>query len=297
MKLLLIKRDDEHYALPVDEVKLINKDVTDLPEEIRYSGKTIPVLNNLKNNEKESLSKEELLNYIKELISTGESEDLENMIKELRGGESKSEGGSEATVEVSENVYTSLKEIVESINDFKKTAVSKLDQSLGNISDDVIPETSDQLQAIVHATENATNTIIDITEKMQDSNTLLHSEMSKIHEMKEKLERGLVGVINVMDSVSKIREENDGYLTTILEALSFQDITGQRVNKIVNIVSKMDHNIKEIILDLGLKIKKKNKDSDPEAIKKGEELLALMKGPQENGVNQDDVDDLIANFL
>ena len=297
MKLLLIKKDDEYISIAADEVKLINREVETIPKEIQFQEKTIPVVNiqellNPNHNKKESI-----INDIKELLLSGNPEEIEHVTSLITDIIPISSGESDESTNMTETVYSGLKEILESINDFKKTTVNKLDAGLNEIAGDALPETSDQLEAIVTATEKATNTIIDTTEKMQDSHLRINDEMKKIKEMKDQLERGLVGVINVMDSMESIKKDNDTYLMNILEALSFQDITGQRIYKIVEIVSKMDKNIKQIVLDLGIKIKKKNKDIDPDTIKKGEELLALMKGPRDDGINQNDVDDIIAQFL
>ncbi len=294
MKLLLIRKDDKYISVAADDVKLINREIDTVPDEIKFQEQTIPVLDVDDLIAPKPDTKETILNEIKTILTEGDPDEIQkitSLISELQPEESDESG------ELSSTIYNGLKEILESINDFKKTTVNKLDSSLTEIAGDALPETSDQLEAIVRATEKATNTIIDTTEKMQDSHIRINKEMKKISEMKEQLERGLVGVINVMDSMENIRSENDAHLMTILEALSFQDITGQRIYKIVEIVSKMDKNIKQIVLDLGLKIKKKEADADPETIKKGEELLALMKGPQENGINQNDVDDIISKFL
>jgi len=303
MKLLLINDSGEKIVMAAEDVKLINVELDSVPKEIKLGEEIIKVIQPDLFNQNSSVQKldsDSVIAYLKDMVAKGDVSDIEkilSVISPVDTGADQADNEGKTTIEVSDNMLDGLKEIMTSINEFKKSTSEKLDESLAKMSDDSIPEASDQLQAIVTATEKATNTIMDVTEEMQESNMQINKEMTKIHEMKEKLERGLVGVINVIDSMSDISKKNDSQLIQIMEALSFQDITGQRINKIVDIVSKMDSNIKEIILDLGLKIKKQDKSTDPETIKKGEELLAMMKGPQEGGVNQSEVDDLIANFF
>ncbi len=294
MKLVLVKNGDSYTAFAADEIKLINKEVMTIPKEIKMGDSIIPVVDLSEIDRPAKISTELIIAHIKEIMNSGDGSEMAKINEFM--GEINSKN-SESPNEISEGIYKGLKEILESINDFKKTTVAKLDSNLSEITTSALPETSDQLQAIVNATESATNTIIDTTEKIQENSREINSQMQKIKELKDQLERGLVGVINVMDSMEKIRFQNDAHLMRILESLSFQDITGQRIYKIVEIVSKMDKNIKEIVLDLGLKLKKKTKDADPATIKKGEELLALMKGPQENGINQNEIDDIISKFL
>ena len=297
MKLLLVDISGKQYVLAVDNVKLLNKEIKDIPKEIKLNGEVLNVLT-AKNFEQNNVNEKDLTEQIQNLITSGDSENLEkisSMLDSFRGNSLNSDNDS--SFEFSEKIFDNFKEIINAINEFKKNAVAKLDSNISEIASDAIPETSDQLEAIVRATESATNKIIDITEKMQNSNLRLNSEMAKIGELKDKFERGLAGIIGVIDVMTEIRKESEGHVNTILEALSFQDITGQRIHKIVEMVQKMDKNIKEIILDMGIKINKKKETTDDETIKKGEELLAMMKGPQEDGIDQTDVDDIIAKFL
>ncbi len=298
MKLLLVDIDKKQYVLAVDGVKLLNKEIDEIPKEIKLNGKVLSVLT-AENLEQKQNDERDLAEQIQNLITSGDSENLEKISSMLDSfkGNSSHNSDNDSSFEFSEKIFDNFKEIITAINEFKKNAVAKLDSNISEIASDAIPETSDQLEAIVRATESATNKIIDITEKMQNSNLRLNAEMAKIGELKDKFERGLAGIIGVIDVMTEIRKESEGHVNTILEALSFQDITGQRIHKIVEMVQKMDKNIKEIILDMGIKINKKKETTDDETIKKGEELLAMMKGPQEEGIDQTDVDDIIAKFL
>lgn len=296
MKLIIIKDGERKFALSAEDIKLLNTDVNADTKEVKLGGEIIPVIRAMDVHGSMETNREKLLYGIRRLLIDGNKTDLEAFTKLLSDFTEIPESDSEP-MGVTENFYGGLKEIMEAINDFKKTASAKIETNITEMAGDLLPETGDQLHAIVKATEKATTLILDITEKLQDSNSSLNTEMQKIKEMKNEFENGLSNMITTMEAMSKIKTRNDRYIKTILEALSFQDITGQQIYKIVEIVSKVDRNLKEIVLELGLKIKKKAKNTDPETLQKGESLLALLKGPKANMISQKEIDDIVSKFL
>jgi chemotaxis protein CheZ len=133
---------------------------------------------------------------------------------------------------------------------------------------------SEQLDAIVNATESATNTIMESVEGID----------------------GLMGEARAMCSGGKMGEIFDQVtdrVNSVFEACSFQDITGQRVNKVVNSLKFVEERINSIIFTWGrdeltkvvVEIKE---DKDPDK--------NLLHGPQlpGQGVSQEEVDKMLA---
>lgn len=128
-----------------------------------------------------------------------------------------------------------------------------------------------ELDAIVAATEEATHGILDSTEEIDD----------RIHKVREK----------TSDPDTLILLDDIGGLTTkILEACNFQDISGQRIGKVVNIINYLEERIITMI-DIwgaeefaGIKVADEARDAD----------AALLEGPQMAGagVSQDDIDSM-----
>ena len=136
-----------------------------------------------------------------------------------------------------------------------------------------IPRAGQELDAIVEATESATDTIMQAAE----------------------------------DIMSCDIEESDGYkehvnteLMKIFEACSFQDITGQRISKVVKTLNHVEDRVSKLIAILGIT----NKDGtpidakpilDPDAEGSDEDLL---NGPAlaGEGIDQSDVDSLMSDF-
>ncbi|WP_321391673.1 protein phosphatase CheZ [Emcibacter sp.] len=159
-----------------------------------------------------------------------------------------------------------LRELLQFI-DKAKSDISQIRPK--DLSENKIPEASDQLDAVVSATEEAASNIMDAAEELGDLAATAEGEMA------EKLE-----------AIS----------TKIFEASSFQDITGQRVTKVVNTLKHLEEKLSELAKAIG-----DNEVSVDEEINKApEEMNAqeLLHGPQfEHEANdQDSIDALLASF-
>lgn len=132
------------------------------------------------------------------------------------------------------------------------------------ISKEHIPSASDELDAVVEETAKATGTIMDVCDK-------------------------------ISTVAGSLPEPANGELTagvtTIYEACTFQDITGQRINKVVKTLKHIEMKVAEIMgvfSERGVAptvITQKDKDS-------------LLNGPQLKGAasSQEDIDKLLASF-
>ncbi len=131
-----------------------------------------------------------------------------------------------------------------------------------NIKSNQINSAHDELSAVVQSTSEATFQIIGEAEKLEKYAKTLPPEQSA----------------PIVDSV-----------TRIYEACGFQDITGQRIKKVVSTLQIIEERIDDLIETLG-----GQRPSENEADKRaGEE--ALLNGPSMpgQGISQDDIDKLL----
>ncbi len=131
-----------------------------------------------------------------------------------------------------------------------------------------IAEASDHLGEVVKATEDATNQIMDSVERIQ----------SHVAQKSDGWEE-------------KIATEVSG----IFEACNFQDLTGQRIAKVVktlNFVEEKIERLQSLINNTGSKVITLEKKA-PAAPQREDE--ALCNGPQLGAVSQDDIDALFSN--
>ncbi len=148
----------------------------------------------------------------------------------------------------------------------------------------VFQEASDQLDAILKATEQATEQIMDITEGFQQKLAEMEAVASSLPdgEVKQRL-------------MALLSQSNSDCLD-IITACSFQDITGQRVKKVITALHEIEERILEILVATGIKIKAKKEGRDELDIEEeAKKAVDLLKGPQE-GVDQGSVDDLLAEL-
>lgn len=130
---------------------------------------------------------------------------------------------------------------------------------------------SDQLDAIVQATEHATNNIMEAVELNADI-------VMKIRDKVEDDE--ILGLLDEM-------ENNTG---KVYEACSFQDITGQRVSKVARSVTYVEARVNALIDIIGKEDVEKVEVEEEEQT----EDEKLLSGPQleGEGISQDEIDKL-----
>ena len=130
----------------------------------------------------------------------------------------------------------------------------------------------EQLDAIVKATEEATNTIMETMEKNE----------RLLAELKQQLEdpKHVALVDQIIDNGN-----------SVFEACSFQDITGQRVTKVVKSVTYIEDRVNALI-DIWGKAALEEVEVKPDREKTADE--ALLHGPQlhDEGISQADIDKL-----
>jgi chemotaxis protein CheZ len=131
---------------------------------------------------------------------------------------------------------------------------------------------SDQLDAIVKATEEATNTIMECMEKNDDVVMKLHENLTDADQLA------------LLDQISANGAE-------VFEACSFQDITGQRITKVVKSVTYVEDRVNALIEVWG------KDEIDKTEVKSHEEKTEdekLLHGPalEGEGITQDEIDKL-----
>jgi chemotaxis protein CheZ len=138
-----------------------------------------------------------------------------------------------------------------------------------DISTEFIPNATDELDAVVGATEDATNSIMDICDEISALAALCPPEQG---------------------------EKIIACTTRIFEACNFQDITGQRITKVVETLKHIDSRIEAIIKAMGNDIPRTSGMQAPKNIHAADPDSALLNGPQlpKNAISQDDIDKLMS---
>jgi chemotaxis protein CheZ len=134
-----------------------------------------------------------------------------------------------------------------------------------DITDDHIPSATDELDAIVAHTAAATEIILECCETMDRIGPTLSGEAGQ-----------------ALQDVT----------TKIYEACSFQDITGQRITKVVSTLQSIERKVAHII-----EVFRRDSFTEVQPAPVSEEV-SLLNGPQlpTNAMDQSDIDALLASF-
>jgi chemotaxis protein CheZ len=164
---------------------------------------------------------------------------------------------------------TSLLSEVEALGRTISSAKQEIaDLRVDDIRDRDIPFATDELDAIVQHTAVATNAILESCEIMEE----------------------VAGTVTG-DAASRLQDA----ITKIYEACSFQDITGQRITKVVTTLKTIEAKVAQIIATFGVQ----SPPMEPGIGLTGAASDAeLLNGPQlpSNAMDQSDIDKLLASF-
>ena len=184
-------------------------------------------------------------------------------------------------------MMSGLQDIYQQIHQAKEPDAGILDK---NESEQLFNEASKQLDEIMTTTEEAASHILNIIERQQDM-APENAELLRLAS-ERRLNR---------EEVARLFELNDLVdedLTDILTALSFQDLTGQRIKKIVATLKTIESKAFELVMSTGLAMKAHAKEpgKDMETIQtEAKRKASELKGPT-LGANQKNVDDLLAEL-
>ena len=135
-----------------------------------------------------------------------------------------------------------------------------------DITSEHIPDATDQLDAVVGATEEATNKIMDECDRVSS----------------------IAGTLSPAQN-----EQLTACVTRIFEACNFQDLTGQRITKVVSALKHIEDKIQALMLALGEEVGAHDTPPPPPPVDEDPDKK-LLNGPQlpGAGVSQDDIDKL-----
>jgi len=162
-----------------------------------------------------------------------------------------------------ESIFQELKDLKKVIEDSRREiGIARP----GDIRTKDIPTATDELDAVVEATAEATAAIMDACDAIQTA------------------AGGVEG-----ETATKINDE----VMKIYEACSFQDITGQRITKVVKTLKNIEERVGHLISLLGDKAANAGEEEDNRV---GD--AKLLNGPQlpPQAVSQDEIDKLLAEL-
>jgi len=187
------------------------------------------------------------------------------------------------------------RELHEAINEFL------LDPRISEMAQVEIPDASERLTYVITMTEKSANTTLGAVEAglpLADdlgAKALAISEQWKRFCKRElsvddfrELSRELGSFLALTNERSK---QLHGYLTDVLMAQDFQDLTGQIIRQVITLVHDVEDKLVQLVRISGSKLPEKQKDAKK---LEGPVVPGIDQGDTVSG--QDDVDDLLSSL-
>jgi chemotaxis protein CheZ len=197
-------------------------------------------------------------------------EDLANIQKEILSGDcvDLSKLPNEVLIKIMEHLIIEMKEL----QDFILEAREEIQAVRGDVASGTLSiSVQDELDAVITTSASATNAILDAVENM--GSTI------------EILPKSYQGALQ-------------DQITLIFEACTFQDIIGQRVQKVLRALGGVESKVEKILSSFSNNLSKADKTfvQTAENEEAGEKLdeKSLMNGPQLAQPTQDIIDDLFS---
>jgi len=174
----------------------------------------------------------------------------------------------EQLVESSEGgLYKEVGKVTRRLHDSLRSFKEAIDPKITSIVMNDMPSAVDRLQYCVQKTEEAANKTMGIVEKHMASMGELEENIQKLH-----------GPGDAVDFLNDFRERYENDLTEIITAQSFQDLTGQTIQKVILLVGDIEKELVGMVTAFGLKLEIADKEEIHEK------------------VDQSDVDELLKEF-
>ncbi|WP_448213082.1 protein phosphatase CheZ [Colwellia sp. MEBiC06753] len=183
----------------------------------------------------------------------------------------------------------------------------QLDSRINDLANADIPDAKERLTYVITRTEDAANKTMDAVEsifpvvdtiqqqvKAVDPlwNKLMHNDL-KLGEFKELC----IDIDKLLKTTSTETEHMHALMTDVLMAQDFQDLTGQVIRKVIDLVIEVEDSLINMLTAFGLS---ENEQKQKATLKTGENLVEgpIVNTEERDDVvaNQDDVDDLLSSL-
>lgn len=194
-------------------------------------------------------------------------------------------------------LYKEIGGLARELHTSLKSFMDILDPSLREMVLDKLPDSGNRLEHMLELTEKAANTTIDHVEKLQKRIekdhgrlVLLQENLGKLNAIGEQAQKRLEENQAALAQLLKSAEESHEDLLTVLTAQDYQDLTGQIIQKITQLLKDLEKKLINVIRTFGVKVDSTRRPGD-------EDLYGPAHKAKEEALHsQDDVDALLAEF-
>lgn len=206
------------------------------------------------------------------------------------------------SIELFAEVGKLTRQLHDSLNNFQ------LDERIANLATEEIPDAKSRLMYVIETTEQAANRTMDLVDSCMPIAQNLSSGITTIlPEWKKLMSRQLqLGEFNTLchdlDAFLEVGSTESAklteLLTEVLMAQGYQDLTGQVIRRVIDLVKVVEDNLVHMLTMFGnAKTSEKTKTSDKQADSiKAEGPIIDADNRDDVASDQDDVDDLLSSL-
>lgn len=193
------------------------------------------------------------------------------------------------------------RQLHDSLNNFH------VDSRLNDLATAEIPDAKERLNFVISRTEEAANKTMDAVESIFPVVTSIQQQISTVKPLWQKLMNNELDVTEFkalcldIDTLLKSAEKETGnihrLMTDVLMAQDFQDLTGQVIRKVIDLVREVEDSLINMLTAFGISAEQDKTNQQPKVGKN------LVEGPIMNSesrsdvvTDQDDVDDLLSSL-
>ncbi len=211
------------------------------------------------------------------------------------------------TLEQSQELFSEVGKLTRQLHDSLTTF--KLDDRINSLMDSKIPDAKSRLEYVIEETEKAANSTMDAVERSMPIAEQLNQRLDSIMpEWKKLMSRQIelgefktlcIDLDRLLSDATKDSQSLNAMLTEVLMAQGYQDLTGQVIRRVIELVKEVEEHLVDMVATFGQADQVKDK-SQP-SVKSDDTVKA--EGPiidasnRDDVVNsQDDVDDLLSSL-
>ncbi|QUJ66682.1 protein phosphatase CheZ [Photobacterium sp. GJ3] len=183
----------------------------------------------------------------------------------------------------------------------------RLDPRIADLATTDIPDARGRLTYVIDKTEEAANKTMDAVEGTLPIADLLRERLLQVKPEWQRLMKGDIAlgefkqlchdIDALLNQIEGDSEQLHHHLTEILMAQDFQDLTGQVIRRVIELVHEVEHQLVEILKAAGIE------QSESTVVANQKEKTLSPEGPIINSAGrtdvmntQDDVDDLLSSL-
>ena len=205
-------------------------------------------------------------------------------------------------VDREENLFQKVGKLTRDLHDALRNM--EMDSRLAGLAENEMPDVRERLSYVLEKTESSANRTLNALEDIMprisgtdEEARQLSGEWERFTRRELKLDEFRRLSDRMYAFLGKVRETNgqlNGSLNEILMAQDFQDLTGQVIGKVIDLVQEVEQNLVELVRMTGARCQPKTKAETAATVAEGPQIGAADNPDVVQG--QDDVDDLLSSL-